>query len=163
MSSENISPQILGNPARTTEVVAEQLEQVGWDVSRLPGSGLVADLGEEGPAVALRADMDALPVDDVAYALLPAPAPLRVGLVTPGNLFLEAALLLDDNVEVVVGDVTRIEDVLAAIRQDLPEAIGIIARLPAAERTAGLAAQLAGSVTRTVGIPGPGRGIAIEP
>ncbi|MBS44871.1 MAG: N-acyl-L-amino acid amidohydrolase [Nocardioides sp.] len=59
-------PELSWAESRTTEVVAEQLEQVGWDVSRLPGSGLVADLGEEGPAVALRADMDALPVDDVA-------------------------------------------------------------------------------------------------
>src|SRR5690606_29063965 len=37
----------------------------GWSVRRRPGSGLVADLGPaDGPRVALRADLDALPVED---------------------------------------------------------------------------------------------------
>lgn len=47
---------------------------------------------------------DLLPADDRAYALLPDVAPLRVGLVSRGNLFLEAALLLDENLEVVQVD-----------------------------------------------------------
>ncbi len=68
---------------------------------------LFPDLVVEGRRIEARLEVvegpdNLLPVDDVAYALLPAPAPLRVGLVTPGNLFLEAALLLDDNIEVVV-------------------------------------------------------------
>ena len=50
-----------------------------------------------------------LPTDDVAYALLPEPAPLRVGLVTPGNLFLEAAMLLDDNLDLVTA--TEAQDI----------------------------------------------------
>ncbi len=41
--------------------------------------------------------LDALPLDDVAYALLPPLKKQRVLLVSPGNLFLEGALLLDEN------------------------------------------------------------------
>src|SRR5262249_30617882 len=43
---------------------------------------------------------DALPLDDVAYALLPAKKKLKVQLVTGGDLFLEGALLLDENLDV---------------------------------------------------------------
>ncbi len=40
---------------------------------------------------------DALSLDDVAYGILPRPRPLRVLLVTGGNLFLERALSADDS------------------------------------------------------------------
>jgi hypothetical protein len=43
---------------------------------------------------------DALPLDDRAYALLPPRRKLKVLLVTAGDLFLEGALLLDENLEV---------------------------------------------------------------
>ncbi|MBS0660804.1 MAG: BatA domain-containing protein [Verrucomicrobia bacterium] len=43
---------------------------------------------------------DALPSDDVAYALAPRPRQLRVLLVTAGNAFLERALAADDNLRV---------------------------------------------------------------
>jgi hypothetical protein len=43
---------------------------------------------------------DALPLDDNAYALLPPRKKLKVLLVTAGDLFLEGALLLDENLEV---------------------------------------------------------------
>jgi hypothetical protein len=43
---------------------------------------------------------DAFPLDDVAYALLPARHKLKVLLVTAGDLFTEGALLLDENLEV---------------------------------------------------------------
>jgi hypothetical protein len=43
---------------------------------------------------------DMLAVDDVAYALLPARHKLKVLLVTAGDLFLEGALLLDENLDV---------------------------------------------------------------
>ncbi|PID39673.1 MAG: hypothetical protein CSA24_00810 [Deltaproteobacteria bacterium] len=41
--------------------------------------------------------LDAFPLDDRAYALLPKRRKLRVLLVSTGNLFLEGALLLDEN------------------------------------------------------------------
>lgn len=43
---------------------------------------------------------DALPADDVAYALLPERRRARVQVVTSGNMFLEAALLLDEYLDV---------------------------------------------------------------
>lgn len=43
---------------------------------------------------------DALPLDDVAYAVLPERRKEKVLLVTAGNLFLEGALLLDENLDV---------------------------------------------------------------
>ena len=43
---------------------------------------------------------DALPRDDVAYAVLPSKRKEKVELVTAGDLFLEGALLLDENLDV---------------------------------------------------------------
>lgn len=58
-------PELSWQEARTTERVATRLEAEGLRVRRLARSGLVAELGESGPLVALRADLDALPVDDL--------------------------------------------------------------------------------------------------
>jgi amidohydrolase len=58
-------PELAWQEQRTTTLVAERLEKAGLDVKLLPKSGLIAELGAEtGPMVALRADLDALPVDD---------------------------------------------------------------------------------------------------
>jgi amidohydrolase len=57
-------PELSWHETRTTDLVSHHLDQVGWSISRTGASGLVADLGEAGPRVALRADLDALPVDD---------------------------------------------------------------------------------------------------
>jgi amidohydrolase len=48
-------------------LVAERLERAGIKVQMLPRSGLTAEIGGEdsGPVVALRADLDALPVQDL--------------------------------------------------------------------------------------------------
>lgn len=59
-------PELAWNERRTVEIVAQRLEQAGWRVRELPRSGLVADLGEGPVVIALRADIDALPVADVA-------------------------------------------------------------------------------------------------
>lgn len=45
---------------------------------------------------------DALPADDVAYALLPERRRARVQVVSAGNMYLEAALLLDEFLDVTV-------------------------------------------------------------
>jgi len=63
------------------------------------GTRLEARLVADAPAGA-KAALDALPVDDRAYAVLPPRKKLRVLLVTKGNLFLEGALLLDENLAV---------------------------------------------------------------
>ena len=67
-------PELSRAEQRTTALVAERLDRTGWQVRRLRGTGLVADLGPAdprelaatlGPIVALRADMDALPLQDL--------------------------------------------------------------------------------------------------
>jgi amidohydrolase len=59
-------PELARTETRTTTLVARHLEAAGIRVRPLPGTGLVADLGPRDAAyrVALRADLDALPVLD---------------------------------------------------------------------------------------------------
>jgi amidohydrolase len=58
-------PELAWQEQRTTTVVAEHLDRPGVDIQLLPKSGLIAEVGAaDGPLVALRADLDALPVDD---------------------------------------------------------------------------------------------------
>jgi len=58
-------PELSWREIRTTAVVAARVERAGWRVTALPRTGLIAEIGEEGPVVALRADLDALPVPDL--------------------------------------------------------------------------------------------------
>ncbi|GGU08315.1 amidohydrolase [Nocardioides albus] len=61
-------PELSWQEHRTTELIVERLEKAGWQVDRPSTTGLIADLGGDGKdtkVVALRGDMDALPVDDV--------------------------------------------------------------------------------------------------
>ncbi|TWH04920.1 amidohydrolase [Nocardioides sp. J9] len=58
-------PELAWQEQRTVERLVERLEGTGWRLTRTPRSGLVADIGDRGPIVALRADLDALPVDDL--------------------------------------------------------------------------------------------------
>ncbi len=63
------NPELSWNEQRTTDVVATRLEAAGLCVTRLPHTGLIVDIGDQPPdggrRVALRADLDALPVDDL--------------------------------------------------------------------------------------------------
>ena len=66
-------PELGFTELRTAEVVARELEHLGYKVRRRVGrTGVIADLGSEaGPTIAIRADMDALPIqesDDREYA-----------------------------------------------------------------------------------------------
>lgn len=60
-------PELAWEEKRTTQLVAEHLEQHGLAVQLLPGTGLLAETGPvtDKPVVGLRADLDALPLDDV--------------------------------------------------------------------------------------------------
>jgi len=59
-------PELAWTETRTTAVVAQRLASAGVEVELLPTSGLVATIGRAGgPLVGLRADLDALPVDDL--------------------------------------------------------------------------------------------------
>jgi amidohydrolase len=58
-------PELAFAESRTTERVADRLAEDGIAVQVLPKSGLIAQVGpQDGPVVALRADLDALPVED---------------------------------------------------------------------------------------------------
>ena len=60
-------PELSWEERRTTDLVSHHLDEMGWQVVRTGESGLIADLGEgEGARVALRADLDALPVNDAS-------------------------------------------------------------------------------------------------
>ena len=58
-------PELSWNELRTTNIVAARLEAAGLSVRRLTHTGLVVDVGDGPPCVALRADLDALPVEDL--------------------------------------------------------------------------------------------------
>ncbi len=59
------NPELSWHEQRTTALVTERLEAAGLSVTPLSPSGLIAEVGETGPVVALRADLDALPVEDL--------------------------------------------------------------------------------------------------
>jgi len=58
-------PELSWSELRTADVAVNRVEQAGWHVTRFSRTGFSADLGTSGPLVALRADMDALPVQDL--------------------------------------------------------------------------------------------------
>lgn len=58
-------PELSWSEQRTAAEVAKHLEHAGVDTRPMPRGGLLAEIGSgPGPLVALRADLDALPVDD---------------------------------------------------------------------------------------------------
>ncbi len=57
-------PELSWHETRTTDLVSHHLDEVGWRLTRTGDSGLIADLGDGGSLVALRADLDALPLND---------------------------------------------------------------------------------------------------
>ncbi|MDM7954199.1 MAG: amidohydrolase [Cyanobium sp. CZS 25K] len=66
-------PELSGHEQQTAALVAGELRRWGWEVREGVGrTGVVAELGPvTGPLVALRADMDALPIEErtqLAYA-----------------------------------------------------------------------------------------------
>ena len=58
-------PEVSWAETRTTEKVVEYLAGTSWRINRPEGGGLVAELGSGGGLVALRADLDALPIEDL--------------------------------------------------------------------------------------------------
>ncbi len=63
------NPELARNEYATTEFVVSTLTAAGLRPKVLPnGTGLICDIGPEGPRVALRADMDALPLQEFTGA-----------------------------------------------------------------------------------------------
>jgi amidohydrolase len=59
-------PELSFQEQRTAALIAERLSQLGYRVRTGVGrTGVLAEIGTEGPVVALRADMDALPIQEV--------------------------------------------------------------------------------------------------
>ncbi|MEP6816483.1 MAG: amidohydrolase [Marmoricola sp.] len=59
------NPELSWTEERTTSLVGKRLADAGIRTRPLPSTGLVAEVGPDtGPAVVLRADLDALPVED---------------------------------------------------------------------------------------------------
>ena len=59
----HMHPEIGFELHRTSKIVADELEKMGYRVKRGVGkTGVVAEIGEGGKVIALRADMDALPI-----------------------------------------------------------------------------------------------------
>ncbi|WP_407107339.1 M20 family metallopeptidase [Rhodococcus aetherivorans] len=60
------NPELARQEYATTEFVGSTLAAAGLEPKVLPrGTGLICDLGPEGPRIALRADMDALPMQEL--------------------------------------------------------------------------------------------------
>jgi amidohydrolase len=57
-------PEIAHTEVRTTRRIIDRLERAGLKPAPLPGTGLLCDLGDDGPMIALRGDLDALPLPD---------------------------------------------------------------------------------------------------
>ncbi|HEX2893088.1 MAG TPA: amidohydrolase [Marmoricola sp.] len=59
-------PELSWHEERTTGLVAKRLAEAGLTARPLGGTGLLVDVGENlGPVIGLRADLDALPVEDL--------------------------------------------------------------------------------------------------
>ena len=59
----HMHPEIGFELHRTSKIVADELEKMGYRVKRGVGkTGVIAEIGEGGKLVAIRADMDALPI-----------------------------------------------------------------------------------------------------
>lgn len=59
-------PEVSRTEVRTTRRVVDRLELAGLKPVLLPGTGLICDIGDGGPMVALRADLDALPLTETS-------------------------------------------------------------------------------------------------
>lgn len=60
-------PELSWVEDHTTDVVAAWMDKSGIPYERFEGTGLMAEIGpSEGPLVALRADLDALPIEDTS-------------------------------------------------------------------------------------------------
>jgi amidohydrolase len=94
----HMHPEIGFEIHRTSKIVADELEKMGYRVKRGVGkTGVVAEIGEGGRVVAIRADMDALPIleqNDVEYVSQNKGAMHACGHDSHTAMALGAALLL---------------------------------------------------------------------
>ena len=115
-------PELGNNEVRTSAIVAKHLESLGMEVrTGVAKTGVVAVLkgGKPGPVIALRADMDALPVterNDLPFAS-------KVKTVYNGvETGLMHACGHDAHVAILMG----VAEVLASVKKDLPGTVKFI-------------------------------------
>ncbi len=66
----HMNPELAYEEYRTSSIVERELKNLGYSVTRAAGTGVIGVIGSGGKTVALRADMDALPINeenDVPY------------------------------------------------------------------------------------------------
>ena len=94
----HMHPEIGFELHRTSKIVADELEKMGYRVKRGVGkTGVIAEIGEGGKVVAVRADMDALPIleqNDYEYVSKTPGAMHACGHDSHTAMALGAALLL---------------------------------------------------------------------
>jgi amidohydrolase len=94
----HMHPEIGFELHRTSKIVADELEKMGYRVKRGVGkTGVVAEIGDGGKVIAIRADMDALPIleqNDHEYASKSPGAMHACGHDSHTAMALGAALLL---------------------------------------------------------------------
>jgi amidohydrolase len=115
-------PELGYQEVRTAGLVADHLKRLGYDVrTGVATTGVVAVLtgGKPGPVVALRADMDALPVKEET----PVPfASKATGLWRGAQTPVMHACGHDGHVAVLMG----VAEVLAGLRDDLPGTVKLL-------------------------------------
>jgi amidohydrolase len=115
-------PELGNREFRTAALVAEHLRRLGLDVrTEVAHTGVVGFLrgGKPGPVVALRADMDALPVTEMVD--LPFASTVRTQY-NGQEVGVMHACGHDNHVAILLG----VADVLASMRDDLPGAVTFI-------------------------------------
>jgi amidohydrolase len=130
-------PELSGQEVRTAALVASHLRSLGLEVQTgVGGTGVVGVLrgGKPGPVIALRADMDALPVTEMVD--LPFKSTVRTVYngVESGVMH---ACGHDNHVAILMGAA----EVLAGVRQQLPGTVKFIFQ-PAEEGMGGAAAMV---------------------
>jgi amidohydrolase len=92
-------PETGHREVRTTARIAGRLEAAGLAPQLLPGTGVVCDVGPQGPVVLLRADIDALPLHDesgLAFASIVPGVSHACGHDVHASAVLAAGLVLAD-------------------------------------------------------------------
>ena len=115
-------PELGNREFRTAGLVADHLERLGMEVRReVAHTGVVGLLegGRPGPVVALRADMDALPVTELSD--LPFRSEVRTEY-RGREVGVMHACGHDNHVAILMG----VAEVLAALREDLPGSVKFI-------------------------------------
>ncbi len=98
----------------------------------------VSQFSRSGGEVQVTLDFDdAFQLDNTAYAVLPPPDPMKIVLVTEGNLFLQSALATDDDVSIAVLTPLEYEALPGGAPEKLASVTTLFDRAPPSSAPAG--------------------------